>query len=271
MASSRFFGKGTFAMRSFVLAAIAVLVLPAMLFAAESAEVKFPDTAAGRLVAAYVEAFNSDEGGDLRAFLEANLSPGAIAQRPVEQRMKSLEQLKANVGTLTVMKISEAREDALAIIARGSKGSWLEISCAFEKDAPVKMIGARFMMLDEPPDLNEPTTPLAETELRAEIDSLIDGLVEKDDFSGVVLVARGDTPLLWKTYGFASKEYGASNRLDTRFNIGSINKVITRVAIEQLAGRGALGLDDTIGKFLPDYPNRDAAVRVTIGDVIVIS
>jgi D-alanyl-D-alanine carboxypeptidase len=247
-----------------VLVAVAILVFPALVFGAEPAKATFPDTPAGKLAAAYLEAFNSADAGALRAFLEANLSSGAIAQRPVEPRMKGLQQLKADAGTLTPMKIVDAREDALTIIARGSKGSWLEISFAFETGASVKMIGGRFVLLDEPPDLDEPTTPLAEAELLAEIDSLVDGLVAKDDFSGVVLVARGETPLFWKAYGLASKEYGVSNRLDTRFNLGSINKVVTRVAIEQLAGKGALGLDDTIGKFLPDYPNKDAAEKITI-------
>ncbi|MFA4947433.1 MAG: serine hydrolase domain-containing protein [Candidatus Krumholzibacteriia bacterium] len=247
-----------------VLVAVAILVLPAFVLAAEPTKVTFPDTPAGRLVAGYVEAFNSDAPGALRAFLEANLSSGAIAQRPVEQRLKGLQQLKADAGTLAPMKIVEAREDALTIIAQGSKGSWLEISFAFEAGASVKMIGGRFVLLDEPPDLSEPNTPLTETELLAEIDSFIDGLVAKDDFSGVILVARGESPLFWKAHGFASREYGALNRIDTRFNLGSINKVVTRVAIEQLAGKGALALDDTIGKFLPDYPNKDAAEKVTI-------
>jgi CubicO group peptidase (beta-lactamase class C family) len=255
-------------MRSFVFAAIVVFVLPALLFAVEPAKVQFPDTPAGEIVAAYFAAFNSDDPGALRAFLEANLSSGAIAQRPVEQRLIALRQIRGENGTLEPVKIVEAREDALTVVARGSKDAWLEISFAFEKDPPARMIGARFMMMEGPPDLNEPATPLSETQLLAAVDSLADGLVEKDEFSGVVLVARGETPLFRKAYGLASREYGVSNRPDTRFNLGSINKVVTRVAIEQLAGKGALGFDDKLGKFLPDYPNKDAARKVTIRQLL---
>ncbi len=249
-------------------AAIVVLVLPALLLAAGPAKVQFPDTPAGRLVAAYIEAFNSDDPGAMRAFLAANLSPGALAQRPVEQRLKALQQLKADAGTLEPARIVEAGEGVLTIIALASKGSWLEIGFAFEKDGADKLVGARFMMMDEPPDLNEPTTPLTETELLAKLDTLMDGLVEKDEFSGVVLVAREASPLFWKAYGFASREYGALNRIDTRFNLGSINKVVTRAAIEQLAGKGALGFDDKIAKFIPDYPNKDAAQKITIRQLL---
>jgi D-alanyl-D-alanine carboxypeptidase len=249
-------------------AAAAVLFLAALLFAGEPAKVSFPDTPAGRLVAAYLEAFNSDDAGAMRAFIDANFSPGALAQLPAERRVTSLQRIKGDVGTLEPAKIIDVREDALTIFARGSKGTWLEIGFAFEPESPGKMIGARFRMMNEPPDLNEPTTSLSETEFLTALGSLLDTLVAADDFSGVVFVARGGTPLFKNAYGLASKEYGASNRSDTRFNIGSINKIITRVAIEQLAAKGALRYDDTIGKFLPDYPNKDAAAKVTIRQLV---
>ena len=119
-------------MRLFILAAIAVLVVPTLLFAAQPAKAQLPDTPAGRLVAGYIEAFNSDDAGALRAFLEANLSAGALAQRPVEQRLKALQQIKSDVGTLEPMKDRRGPRGCAHHLARGSKGSWLEIGFAFE-------------------------------------------------------------------------------------------------------------------------------------------
>jgi CubicO group peptidase (beta-lactamase class C family) len=52
--------------------------------------------------------------------------------------------------------------------------------------------------------------------------------------------------------------------VDTRFNLGSINKTFTAIAIAQLIQRGRLSLEDTLAKHLPDYPNRDAAAKITI-------
>jgi CubicO group peptidase (beta-lactamase class C family) len=255
-------------MRTLFAAALVLLALPALVHAEEPAKAALPATPAGALVAGYVEAFNSEDPARLRAFLEANLSPGALAQRPAADRMKSLQRIKGDVGSLEPAKVVEEREDAITIYARGAKGQWLEISFGFEKAADVKMVGARFMMMDEPPDLNEPTTPLGEAELLAAIDDLVNGLVEKDEFSGVVLVARGETAIFRNAYGLANEEYGVPNRIDTRFNLGSINKMITRVAIEQLVSKGALGYGDTIGKFLPDYPNADAAAKVTVRQLL---
>jgi CubicO group peptidase (beta-lactamase class C family) len=49
------------------------------------------------------------------------------------------------------------------------------------------------------------------------------------------------------------------NTLDTRFNLGSMNKMWTAVAVAQLVERGKLDLDAPVGRYLPDLPN--AALR----------
>jgi CubicO group peptidase (beta-lactamase class C family) len=236
--------------------------------AARTASVPFPKTDAGKRAAGYFKAFNSAKEGDLGAFLEANMVPEALAQRPVEDRVNALHRIKEDVGTLEAAKIVLARDDAITLIAKSSKEQWLEIALAFEKRAPHRLLGARFQILDEPPDLNAPTVPLTETEIIRQTEDYLDGLVAKDDFSGVVLVAKGDTPVFRKAYGLASREYDVPNRVDTRFNLGSINKFITRIAIEQLAGTGVLSLDDKIATFLPNYPNREAAKAVTIRNLL---
>jgi CubicO group peptidase (beta-lactamase class C family) len=253
------------------LLALSTLVLFALtgsLLAAGAASVAFPPNDAGRRAAAFFEAFNSNMDNDMRAYLEANLSPGAIELLPIEKRVQMLKRIKGDLGTLEPAKLLESLDDAIRVYARGSKGGWVEIGFRFEEAPPHQFIGARFNWMEEPPDLDEPTTPLTATEFSKEIETYMSGLVAQDEFSGVVLVARGGMPLFEKAYGLASKEYGTPNRLDTRFNIGSINKIITRIAIEQLAGSGALALDDTIGKYLPDYPNGEAARRVTIRELL---
>jgi D-alanyl-D-alanine carboxypeptidase len=52
--------------------------------------------------------------------------------------------------------------------------------------------------------------------------------------------------------------------LDTKFNLGSMNKMFTAVAIAQLAQAKRLSFDDLISKHLPDYPNKEVAGKVTI-------
>jgi D-alanyl-D-alanine carboxypeptidase len=100
--------------------------------------------------------------------------------------------------------------------------------------------------------------------LATQVEKHMDALAEAGEFSGALLVARGDTPLLRKSYGFASKRYDVKNLPDTKFSMGSMNKMFTGVAICQLVEEGYLSFETTIGEVLPDYPNEQAKEKVTV-------
>ncbi len=87
-----------------------------------------------------------------------------------------------------------------------------------------------------------------------QLEDFLEKQVAADEFSGAMLVAKDNKILFKKAYGLASKRYNVPNRISTKFNIGSINKVFTRIGILQLAEQGKLLLSDYIGKHLPDYP-----------------
>jgi CubicO group peptidase (beta-lactamase class C family) len=80
-----------------------------------------------------------------------------------------------------------------------------------------------------------------------------------EGFSGVALIARGDAIQTVSVHGLADRSTGRRNTAETRFNLGSINKTFTAVAVAQLIQQGRLSLDDTLAKFIPDYPDREAA------------
>ncbi|MBL6447805.1 serine hydrolase [Fulvivirga sp. 29W222] len=85
-----------------------------------------------------------------------------------------------------------------------------------------------------------------------------------EGFSGNVLIAKDDSILFEKAYGYAHLGHQVKNNVDTRFSYASIGKSFTAVAILQLAQAGKLSLSDPIGKFFPDYPNALARDSVTI-------
>lgn len=96
----------------------------------------------------------------------------------------------------------------------------------------------------------------------------VDSLAKQDQFSGVVLVARAGVPHFERAYGMADREAGRPNDLETAFNLGSINKLFTAIAIRQLAALGKLNLDSSLARAWPDYPNPDVAKRVTIRQIL---
>ena len=95
------------------------------------------------------------------------------------------------------------------------------------------------------------------------VDRWIQARAEADSFSGAVLVARNGIPVLRRGYGFANRETNEPVTPDTKFNLGSIDKLITRIAVWQLVAAGALQLDVPVGRYLPDYENKAVREQVT--------
>ena len=65
----------------------------------------------------------------------------------------------------------------------------------------------------------------------AQITAAVGKAVADDRFSGVVLLAKDGTPILSQAWGMADPAKGIANRPDTKFNLGSINKFLTHIAI----------------------------------------
>jgi CubicO group peptidase (beta-lactamase class C family) len=95
------------------------------------------------------------------------------------------------------------------------------------------------------------------------LERYLTGRVASDSFSGVVLVARNGVPVFRRAYGFSLAEARIPNSPDMRFNLGSLDKLLTRIAVWQLVAAGKLSLDAPVGRYLPGYPNRAVRERVT--------
>jgi D-alanyl-D-alanine carboxypeptidase len=108
----------------------------------------------------------------------------------------------------------------------------------------------------------------AASDLAGELDSYFGSLVAENKLSGVVLVAKDGVTVASKAAGLANKATNAPIDVTTKFNLGSMNKMFTAVAIAQLAQAGKLSFADTVGKHLPDYPNKEVADKVTIHQLL---
>lgn len=97
--------------------------------------------------------------------------------------------------------------------------------------------------------------------LEGAVDAYVQPLLDLDVFSGVLLVARGDSVVLSRAYGLADREFGVPVEADHAFRIASISKSFTRVLVGRLVERGVLGFDDPLSRWLPDFPSAD---RITI-------
>ncbi len=115
---------------------------------------------------------------------------------------------------------------------------------------------------------SEPQTAADQVTWLADVTNYIEGLASEDQFVGAVIIAFDGEPILGKAYGLADRSRNISNQVDTKFNLGSMNKMFTAVSILQLVEQGRLSLDKTIMDILPDYPNSTVAGAVTIEQLL---
>jgi len=109
--------------------------------------------------------------------------------------------------------------------------------------------------------------PLSQDQLVAKLAATLDSLTAAGEFSGAVAVDRAGKRVFAGAYGVADQATKRPNTLQTEFNIGSINKVFTAIAIRQLAAAGKLDLDSSLGHYWPEYPNPTAR-RATIRQLL---
>lgn len=235
------------------------------------AAVVFPDSPAGRLARDYVRAFNAGET-EMTTFLRSNVSAAGLAERPIQARIGRYQGIKEGLGRLEPESITSSTPTECVFTARAAEGR-VEVTVAAEPGAPHKLAGVRIEQMDgrggpeaqAGQSVHGPRMTVAA--LRESLDRFVDARLADQSFSGTILLMRGDQPVYSRAVGLADRGRAIPVAMDTKFNLGSINKAFTAVAIGQLLEQGKLQLDDTISKLLPDNPV-PAAKEVTIDQLV---
>lgn len=178
-------------------------------------------------------------------------------------------------GGLLVRKVVSSSPAVITVLVEGRlTGYWMQVQFYVEAQPPdyapappYNVVGIGITNMEAPPEML-PKRRLSEREISLKVDSLIRKLVAAERFSGAVLMAKDGRPFYQGSFGMASRAWRAPNRIDTRFNLASMTKMFTAVAVAQLVEKGKLSFDDTVGKVLPEYPNKEVAERVTVGQLL---
>jgi CubicO group peptidase (beta-lactamase class C family) len=102
----------------------------------------------------------------------------------------------------------------------------------------------------------------------ADISAYLKELTTQDEFAGAVLIAQDGDPVFKGAYGQADRSLNILNNIDTKFNLGSIDKMFTAVAALQLVEEGELSLDDKIMDILPEYADTRIPGHATIHQLL---
>lgn len=93
------------------------------------------------------------------------------------------------------------------------------------------------------------------------IDKVLTELQKESSFNGNVLIAEKGKIIYEKSFGYANYEKKELLSKDNIFDIASISKTFTAVAILKLEEKGKLKLDDKLTKYLPDLPYENVTIR----------
>lgn len=92
--------------------------------------------------------------------------------------------------------------------------------------------------------------------LSVKIDSLVQRIIsDKNGPGAVFMVAKKGKPIYKKAFGKANLELDVKLTTEHVFQIGSMTKQFTAVAVMMLADQGKLKVTDTISRYIPDYPS----------------
>ncbi len=199
----------------------------------------------------------------LRKFLDDRVAAELKSKHSDDELLRMIRQVRSDFGNASMAGARPAGPMSVVMMF-GSQGpgSRTSLTLKLESKPPQRCIDFGYRA---PRDARLGAAPEG---FPGELQEFMDDLVSRDEFSGTVLVAKEGKPVFKQAYGLASKRFSVPNRVDTKFNLGSMNKMFTGVSICQLAEQGKLSFDDKVIKHLPDYPNREVAEKVTIHQLL---
>ena len=99
------------------------------------------------------------------------------------------------------------------------------------------------------------------SEQMANVDNVVKKKIQSGDFSGVILIGQKNNILYEQAYGLANIVENEPITDTTAFQLASVSKQFTAVAILQLYERGKLQLNDYVAQYLPGFPYPDITIR----------
>ena len=211
---------------------------------------------AERQFRAWLDHFNRGDRTGLLAFLTEHYPSRA-------KGIDDVLALREETRGFDFVRVESATATRFAGLVRERAGDqYARAEVEVEAAAPHRILRLGLQVVPRPAEF--PIPRFTEEELVAALGKKVDEDAANASFSGTVLVARQGRVLFAAARGLADRERGTAITLDTRFRMGSMNKMFTGTAVLQLAQAGKLALDTPIGRYITDYPNKDVATKVTV-------
>jgi D-alanyl-D-alanine carboxypeptidase len=207
---------------------------------------------------AWLDAFNSGDRARIAAFLAST-----FPSRDLEHQMD----FRARTGELKLRALLDVSATSVSgYVEERESDNFARFNLTIEPDWAQRITSLNLRLVPRPPGFEVPR--LSDAALVAGWRARLEKDSAADRFSGAVLMTKNGRTLFSGAYGLADRDKKVPNNLDTRFRIGSMNKMFTGTAILQLVQAGKIELTAPLGKYLPNYPNQAVATKVTIHQLL---
>jgi CubicO group peptidase (beta-lactamase class C family) len=229
-----------------------------------------PETPAYRRALELAELINNGDASHRREYLSAALAPEFLAQIPLDDHVAILGETARSNGTLEAYAARnyeppEPQTHAVLIVRSTLLESWRAIVVDVEEAEPHRITGIFFAPARAPSD-QAPAARLTDSQIAEQLGAYVDRLAAAERFSGTLLFAKNGRVLASRAVGVANRDFDVPVTTDTKFNLGSMNKMMTGIAVMQLVEAGKLSLDDPLSlhlseDWLPEVDKSKVQVR----------
>ncbi|MBC7789777.1 MAG: beta-lactamase family protein [Anaerolineae bacterium] len=232
-------------------------------------DVLLPNTPAAAALRQWLRVYNLGLADTARAFAARAYSASELADRPAEVIARGHLLWRMNYGQMRIVRVDSSANFAIeATVYEALTEAYGKVFVEVDTAAPHGITGVWLIPFVEPPPDAQRARLTTDRAISDALGQYTDRLAKQDVLSGAVLVARQGSPVFTRAFGAAARDPFTPNTLDTRFELASLSKLFTAVAVAQLVERGRLAFDTPISAVLPDYPGVDAARRITVEQLL---
>ncbi len=229
-------------------------------FAQQPGEISYHDESvmpggkAGARIRSVISTLNANDPERVQRFVREECTQEFRESAPMDEHIGvflGLHRMTGGVDFHSIRTYVPARVGETVVILKDSNyEAWRAFTLRFSDSADSLVARLRFGVARRPTNVEE--AALSEERAIQAAAAIVRRVCERDALSGTVLIAREDEVLFTHVCGEASKRFHVPNNMDTRFNLGSMNKMFTATAIAQLAERGVLSYEDPISKYVDE-------------------
>lgn len=246
------------------------------MFAQQPGEISYQDKSVmpegkiGERIKSFIDTINSGETEHIKHFIQEECM-GRFKNMPLEEHLNAFTSFLQETGGIEFHSIRiydpPRAGETIVILKDKNFEAWRAFTLRFSQDENHLITGMAFSDARTPSNVKE--EPLTENDFLLEIQKMMNRLSENEVFSGTLLIAKGKDVLFSFAAGEASKRYHVPINIDTKFNLGSMNKMFTSLTIMNLIEKGQLALEDTLDKFVDEtWLPKETTSKITIHNLL---